>query len=210
MKLVIGNKNYSSWSLRAWIFMQHHGLVFDEIQVWLDTEEGDAVMAELPSHDRVPVLIDGDLQVWESYAICEYLGEKLNLAHVWPDDLQRRALARSVCLEMASDFVAVRTEMPMNLHRPIGAVKLSEVAQREVARIQHLWSTAESDDHLFGPFGLVDAFFMPVASRFATYAVKLESDVASAYQERLLTHPAFVQWRAEALEETQVIAGEEI
>ncbi len=210
MQLVIGNKNYSSWSLRAWLFMQHHGLEFREVQVWLDTEEGDLAMQQLISNRKVPVLLDGKVAVWESYAIAEYLREKLDLSDVWPGNLADRAHARAMCLEMASSFFGVRTEMPMNLHRSPSPVTLSEAALADVARIDQLWSRYASDDYLFGAFGLVDAFFTPVATRFATYQVELPSEASRQYQAKLLSHPAFVQWRAEALEETAVIEHEEI
>jgi glutathione S-transferase len=210
--LVIGNKNYSSWSLRAWIWMRHLDLEFDEFPVSLYTEAMSDQLAPYFSNCKVPVLLHNGLEIWDSLAILEYL-VSLFPKQGLPADLKARAVARSLCSEMHSSFVALRNELPMNCRREPSPLLLSSDCIADIDRIQALWQHAEKyseggDDWLFGNFGIVDAMYAPVALRFHRYQVPL-SDPASAYVNRLLNHPAMTEWVTAARAETTVIEQEE-
>lgn len=197
MLLVIANRNYSSWSLRAWLALRHTGAPFDEVVIPLaQPHTREEIRRHTPS-GRVPALKDGELTVWDSLAICEYAAEKFPEAHLWPEDAATRAVARSVCAEMHAGFLALRSDLPMNirLRRP---KTLSEPAERDVARIEAMWADLRNrhgrkGPFLFGAFTIADAFFAPVATRFATYGVKL-SGAAAAYQDALIGLPAMSEW----------------
>ncbi|MFZ5584220.1 MAG: glutathione S-transferase family protein [Pseudomonadota bacterium] len=204
MQLVIGNKNFSSWSLRPWLLLKQAGLPFREIPVRLRQADTKAqILAHSPS-GKVPALIDGDLTVWDSLAICEYLAEKASLNHVdlWPADPKARAEARSVSAEMHSGFAALRQHMSMEVaaSRP-GEVQTPEVLA-DIARIAALWTScrerfAAAGPFLFGDFSVADAMYAPVAFRFHTYGVELPP-LAAAYRDTLLALPAMQEWAAGA------------
>jgi glutathione S-transferase len=210
LKLVIGNKNYSSWSMRPWLALRANNIAFEEIFVPLYT--GDADKKRLLGFSRsgkVPTLIDGDVTVWDSLAIIEYLAEKFPEARLWPEDRARRAHARAISAEMHSGFLPLRNECGMNLHRPIGAIALSADAMANVARIQEIWTEcrarhAQEGPFLFGPFGAADAMFAPVVHRFRIYAIEVAPAV-NAYMKTMMALPAFAQWTEEGLAETLVI-----
>ena len=211
LKLVIGNKNYSSWSMRPWLALRANGIAFEEIFVPLYT--GDVADKErilsFSASGKVPALIDGDVTVWDSLAIMEYLAERFPDARLWPDDRAERAYARAISAEMHSGFPALRNECGMNLHRPIRAVALSQDAQANVARVQEIWIECrerygERGPFLFGAFGAADAMFAPVVHRFRTYAIPA-SPKAQAYMETMMALPAFAEWTAAGLAETLVI-----
>lgn len=199
LKLVIGNKNYSSWSIRPWLLMTQSGIAFEEIEVWLAEPAAAASIARYSPSGTVPVLIDPDgvreITVWDSLAICEYLAEKYPAKPLWPADAARRAQARSVSAEMHSGFTALRANMPMNIrNRYPGKGMTAEVAA-DVARVESLWSTcleASGGPYLFGEFGIADAMFAPVVFRLQTYAVGVGGK-AAAYMQRMLTTPALVK-----------------
>jgi glutathione S-transferase len=211
LKLVIGNKNYSSWSMRPWLAMRASHIDFEEIFVPLYTDDK-ADKDRIVSFSRagkVPVLIDGDVTIWDSLAIIEYLAERFPDAKLWPEDRAARAYARSISAEMHSGFVPLRSECPMNLHRPIGAVRLSADAEANVARIQNIWIECrerygKSGPFLFGAFTAADAMFAPVVHRFRTFAIKLEGQ-AQAYMKTMVALPAFAEWTQAGLAETFII-----
>jgi len=209
--LVIGNKNYSSWSLRPWIWMRHLGLEFGEIPVPLFTATMSDQLAPYFSNYKVPVLLHDGLEIWDSLAILEYL-VSLFPGQGLPADLKARAVARSLCSEMHSSFIALRNELPMNCRRAPSPLLLSRDCIADVDRIQALWRHAGkySNDGgwLFGDFGIVDAMYAPVALRFHRYQVPL-SDSALAYVSRLLNHPAMIEWVTAARAETAIIEQEE-
>ena len=204
LQLVIGNKNFSSWSLRPWLLLKQAGLPFREIPVRLRQADTKAqILAHSPS-GKVPALIDGDLTVWDSLAICEYLAEKASLNHVdlWPADPKARAEARSVSAEMHSGFAALRQHMSMEVaaSRP-GEGQTPEVLA-DIARIAALWTScrerfAAAGPFLFGDFSVADAMYAPVAFRFHTYGVELPP-LAAAYRDTLLALPAMQEWAASA------------
>jgi glutathione S-transferase len=220
MQLVIGNKNYSSWSMRPWVLMKGLGLPFEEkkfsFTLGLDGGFGAAMAAFTPAR-RVPVLVDDDgFAVWDSLAIAEYLHDRFPQAGVWPADRQQRARARSICAEMHAGFGALRTHCPMNIVfvRPdIGQRVLAEqpAVRADLARIDAMWSDAlghSGGPFLFGAFGAADAYFAPVASRARSYGLPL-SPAAQAYAERLLAQPGVAAWIADALLEQEYIAEDE-
>lgn len=204
LQLVIGNKNFSSWSLRPWLLLKQAGLPFREIPVRLRQADTKAqILAHSPS-GKVPALIDGDLTVWDSLAICEYLAEKasLNQVDLWPADPKARAEARSVSAEMHSGFAALRQHMSMEVaaSRP-GEGQTPEVLA-DIARIADLWTScrerfAAAGPFLFGDFSVADAMYAPVAFRFHTYGVELPP-LAAAYRDTLLALPAMQEWAADA------------
>jgi glutathione S-transferase len=215
LTLVIGNKNYSSWSMRPWVALKACDIAFEEVLIPLYTTDADKqrILGFTPS-GKVPALLDGDVTVWDSLAIIEYAAERFPQARLWPEDGAARAHARSISAEMHSGFVALRNECGMNLHRPIGAKPLSENARADIARIQQIWSEcrgryANSGPHktgpyLFGAFSAADAMYAPVVHRFRTYAIEV-TPVVRDYMKAMTALPAFQQWTSAGLAETLVI-----
>ena len=210
LKLVIGNKNYSSWSMRPWLALRANNISFEEIFIPLYTGDTDkARILDFTKSGKVPALIDGDITIWDSLAIIEYLAERFPEARLWPEHRGARAHARSISAEMHSGFMALRNECGMNLHRPIRAVALSADARANIARIQQIWiecraAYQKSGPFLFGAFGAADAMFAPVVHRFRTYAIALEPQ-AQDYMNTMMSLPAFQQWTRAGLAETLVI-----
>ena len=210
LTLVIGNKNYSSWSMRPWLALRANGIAFDEVFIPLYTGDDDKKRILNFTHSgKVPALIDGDITIWDSLAIIEYVAERFPETALWPEDRARRAHARSISAEMHSGFVALRNECGMNLHRPVRAIALSADARANIARIQQIWIEcrhryAKLGPFLFGTFGAADAMFAPVVHRFRTYAIAVESE-AQAYMETMMALPAFQEWTRAGLAETLVI-----
>lgn len=202
--LVIGNKNYSSWSLRAWLTLKQAGVDFSEISIFLDTPTTHKDIRRYSPTGRVPVLLDGDLTVWDSFAICEYAADKF-AKWLWPEDMEARAIARSISAEMHSGFPQLRQNMPMDCHsRYPGEGRKPEV-EAEIDRIKNIWHECRkkygaNGDFLFGHFTIVDAIFAPVVSRFITYGVKLDS-VEKNYANSILVLPPMQEWLAAAAEE---------
>jgi glutathione S-transferase len=209
MKLVVGNKNYSSWSMRPWIGLKVAGIPFDEEVIPL---YGEGAKAEILKHSpagKVPILIDGDVRVWESLAILEYAAEKFPDAHLWPADPAARAHARAISTEMHAGFAPLRNECGMNFWRPPGKRAVSAEAQANIARVQEIWSDARErygagGPFLFGTFTIADAMYAPVVSRFETYAVDVMPTV-KAYMQAMIALPAWQEWRDAALREPWVI-----
>ena len=214
MKLVIGNKNYSSWSLRPWLLLEHFAIPYEEILIPLYRPDSPAAILRHSPSGHVPVLIDGDVTVWDSLAICEYVAELPAARGAWPADGPRRAHARSVAAEMHSGFGALRHSMPMNVRGRDRRVPRTDELAADVARVQQIWrscreAAAGDGPWLFGGFTIADAMFGPVAHRFRTYGVACEGLVA-AYLETLLDHPAMRRWEAAASVETEVIESSEV
>lgn len=210
MDLIIGNQNYSSWSLRPWLLLTHFDIPFDEIKIPLFQENTHQRLAEYSPTFKVPVLIDEDLTVWDSLAICEYISETYLKAHGWPEAAHDRAIARAYCSEMHSGLNALRNEMPMNC-RATRKVHLSDAAIKDIHRVDGMWQDAlnrHDGQWLFGEFSIADCMFAPVASRFATYQVEV-SDTSQTYIDNLLTLPSMKRWYEAALLEKEVIAEDE-
>ncbi len=214
LTLVIGNRNYSSWSLRPWIFMKHHGMTFEEKRILLSTDTTADELGRYNSGLKVPVLLDGDRQIWDSLAILEYLSERYLDNRGWPANIAARALARSVSAEMHSSFPNLRNELPMNCRKSFDAIELSEQASREVERISSLWRMcrdryADNGDWLFGEFSIADAMYIPVALRFAGYHISLD-DTSQRYVDTVLSDPGVIAWTDASRQETEIIAEDEI
>ena len=220
MKLYIGNKNYSSWSMRPWVLLKQAGIAFDEVLLRFDGFEAESrfkhEIARVNPAARVPVLVDGELVVWDSLAIAEYLAERFPEKALWPADRAARARARSVCAEMHAGFGALRNHFGMNIEAvlpEVGARVLVEQPQvrADVDRIIAMWSellAAHGGPMLFGGFGIADAYFAPVVMRFRTYGVPLPSAI-QGYVERVVSLPGVVAWIADALAERDFRAFEE-
>jgi len=210
LKLVIGNKNYSSWSMRPWLALRGSAIPFEEIFIPLYTGQADKDrILGFARSGKVPILIDGDVTVWDSLSIIEYVAERFPQARLWPEDRGERAHARSISAEMHSGFLPLRNECGMNLHRPVGAISLSEDARANIARIQEIWTDCrarygERGPFLFGGFGAADAMFAPVVHRFRTYAIAVSLEVKN-YMETMTAFPAFREWTEAGLAETIVI-----
>ncbi|WP_213772692.1 glutathione S-transferase family protein [Bradyrhizobium sp. dw_78] len=210
LKLVVGNKNYSSWSMRPWLALRASNIAFDEVFIPIYNGEADKKrILGFTRSGKVPVLVDGDITVWDSLAIIEYAAERFPEAHLWPEDRASRAQARSISAEMHSGFMALRNECGMNLHRPVGAIPLSDDARANIARIQDIWigcreRHAKAGPFLFGTFSGADAMYAPVVHRFRTYAIKLAPE-AEDYMAAMMALPAFQEWTRAGLAETLVI-----
>ena len=220
MHLYTGNKNYSSWSLRAWLLMQHAGIAFEEKRLrfdWAESSPFKTTLLAIAPTGRVPLLVDDDgFAIWDSLAIAETLAERFPDKHLWPIDARRRARARSICAEIHSGFTDLRNAFPMNVEAelsPVGARVLAENpgAARELARIDAMWREAleaSGGPFLFGAFSIADAFFAPVCSRAHTYALPL-SPRSADYAKHILALPAFAQWTDAALAENDFVAEDE-
>jgi len=205
LTLVLGNKNYSSWSLRPYLALAHHKVLFDEIVIPL--YEGDyklAILQHSPA-GKVPVLIDGEIAVWESLAILDYLAEKFPELALWPADPAARAHARAISAEMHAGFAALRQACPMNLKRVPRPIVLPAAATADVARITQIWNDTrarfgKSGHFLFGDFSAADCMYAPVATRIRSYSVPVDL-VSSAYVDAIHALPAFIAWREAGLKE---------
>ncbi|MFN5781176.1 MAG: glutathione S-transferase family protein [Novosphingobium sp.] len=218
MKLIIGNKNYSSWSLRGWLALKHSGLAFEEIQVPLYGEDWDHRKKEhdeiAPSSGKVPVLWDGDAVVWDSLAIVEYLADRVGRERFWPKADDARAMARSIVAEMHTSNAALSRQCPMNIRRQVQGWEIDEEARGDVVRILTLWAEARArfgrgGPFLFGTFSAADIFYAPIVSRFMTYGIGVPG-FALAYMEAIWEHEWLQAWVAAAEEEDWVIEQWEI
>jgi glutathione S-transferase len=213
VKLVIGNKNYSSWSLRAWFLMKEAGFEFEEHRIPLNTDSTNAEIAKFSPAGRVPVLLLDDQVIWDTFAIAETLNERWPDKKIWPEDPVARAHARSVSAEMHSGFAALREAMPMNCRAMGRKVTLSDEVAADIDRIFAIWTDCRQryksgGEWLFGKFSVADAMFAPVVLRFRTYGINL-SESASVYPKRLLESPAIQDWLLESESEIEVISQDE-
>jgi len=213
LTLVIGNKNYSSWSMRPWVLMKQLGIPFDEVRLRFDSEEWDAQIQRWSASRLVPVLWRGDQSVWDSAAIMETLHEWFPDKDVWPRDAAARALARCAAAEMHSGFRDLRGTMPMNIRASHPGKGMKPEVQANIDRIQHLWTEARErfgrgGPFLFGAFCAADAMFAPVVTRFRTYGVALDPE-SSRYCQAMLEAPGVRAWIDAALKETEIVAEDE-
>lgn len=212
MKLLIGNKNYSSWSLRAWLTLRHFGFRFEEEMLRLDGPGWKEAMRERSPTGQVPVLVDGDVVIPETLAIIEYAAELKPDAGVWPADGAERARARSVASEMHAGFTKLRSLAPMNLRAFYPGRISHDAVANDLARIEAVWGDQldrSGGPYLFGAFTAADAMFAPVATRIRTYDLPV-SDLAGSYVEAIYALPAFQEWFAAAAKEPWIVDQDEI
>jgi glutathione S-transferase len=220
LKLFVGNKNYSSWSMRPWVLLKQAGVAFEEELVRFDSFDADSsfkkTLSGLTPTAKVPVLVDGDLAIWDTLAIAEYVAEQYPEKNLWPRDKAARARARSICAEMHSGFTSLRSNCPMNIEAQlpeVGALIWRDQpgVHSDVQRLVQMWSgllEAHGGPMLFGDFSIADAYFAPVCMRFNTYALPLPQTVAD-YVQRVTQLPGVAAWIEEALAEKDFLAFEE-
>ena len=213
MLLIIGNKNYSSWSFRPWIAMKTAGIAFDEQVIPFSDPDFKQRVLAIGRNGKVPALDDDGVHVWESLAILEYLAEKFPQARLWPSEPGVRAHARAIAAEMHAGFLALRRECPMNFRRPVKPRELSPEAAANAGRIDAMWSDCRArfgsgGPFLLGTFGVADAMFAPIVARFHTYAVEVGA-VSRAYMDAVMRLPAWREWHDAALKEPWVVPEDE-
>jgi glutathione S-transferase len=210
VQLVIGNKKYSSWSLRPWLLLRQSNIEFAEIRIALNMQQTPQRLRELSPTGKVPVLIHQGLKVWDSLAICEYISEQFLDGRGWPQSLKARYNARSMACEMHSGFGALRNQWPMNVALKRKMPRNPEL-DKDIARVEVIWNEClqSGGPWLFGEFGIADAMFAPLALRFYSYQPEL-SEGAGAYITTVLAHPAVKEWMAAGAAETEVINEDEV
>ena len=218
LQLYIGNKNYSSWSMRPWIAMKVAGIPFAETVISLDAPDFKPRLLAVSGTGKVPTLVDGDVKVWESLSILEYLAEKFPAAGLWPKDTGARAHARTVATEMHGGFIPLRKLLPMNLWRPIIKRELTPDAAANIKRIEAMWAdcrarfgqkSENAGPFLFGAFGAADAMYAPVVSRLHTYAVDV-TPATRAYMNAVMALPAWREWHDAGVREPWVLPEDEV
>ena len=200
--LIIGNRNYSSWSLRAWLALDATGQEFDEVVIPLGQSDTTEEILRWSPTGRVPALHDGEIRLWDSLAICEHLAETCPEASLWPNDARERAAARSVVAEMHSGFVALRKHMPMNLRATYPVADHQGGVEDDITRIESIWKDCRTrfggeGDLLFGGFTIADAFYAPIVSRFSTYGIS-PGGIAGEYMDAVWDLPAMQDWAEKA------------
>ena len=214
LTLIIGNKNYSSWSLRPWLLMKQFGLDFDEVRIPLYNPESKGQIQQYSPSGKVPVLLHDDITIWDSLAICEYLAEQFPNCHGLPEDKKARAMARCISAEMHSGFLSLRQNMPMNCRAKLPGKGITSEVQQDINRITDIWRYCRGNfgsggDMLFGKFAIADAMFAPVVLRFITYSVELDS-VCKDYADAILALPAMEEWIKAAKSEPEIIPNFEL
>jgi glutathione S-transferase len=214
LHLIIGNKNYSSWSFRPWLALKASGIAFEETVIPIYRPESKAQLLARSPAGKVPILQDGDVTVWESLAIIEYAAEKFPAAGLWPQDAAARAHARAIASEMHAGFTPLRKQCPMNMWRPVKELALNEDTAANVARINAMWTGCRSrfggdGPFLFGRFSAADAMYAPVVSRFHTYGIAAGAP-SLAYMQAMMALPAWQEWYAAALTEKWVLQESEL
>lgn len=212
--LYIGNKNYSSWSLRPWLAMKVAGIEFEEKLILLFNDEWEANITAVSPSAKVPVLVDGDLTIWETMAILEYLAEQNPEKNLWPADREARAVARAVSNEMHAGFGNLRNHMPMNIRKSHPGRGMGEGVAEDIARVCEIWNDCRlrfgsGGDFLFGDFCIADAMYAPVVSRLTTFCVELD-DVSSAYRDAVQALPEMIDWSDAGRAEPWTVAEDEI
>jgi len=202
MVLYLGNRNYSSWSLRAWLALEQSGLSFREEMIWFDQDADRRQRLGISPAGRVPVLVHGGLAIWDSLAIAEYLAELAPDAGLWPEERAARARARSLCAEMHSGFPAIRKDLPMNVRAHTAFRQRGSAVAKEIDRLTSMWTDTRREfgaggDLLFGSRSLADTFYAPIAFRFRTYGIETH-DEATAWLEALLNLPPMRDWAMKA------------
>ncbi|NJD07507.1 MAG: glutathione S-transferase family protein [Methylococcaceae bacterium] len=211
LTLVIGNKNYSSWSLRPWLYLKHHGIRFEEVRIPLYREDSQPRIAAYSPAGKVPVLVDDGTSLWDSLAILEYLAERFPATSGWPQEPAERALARSLAAEMHAGFQALRNHCSMNCRRIPAAKELPDSVVKDISRIRRIWQDcrerhSEPGPWLFGRFTIADAMYAPVALRFHSYCIDA-GPAGHDYVNAVLEHPATREWIAAGQAETEVVAA---
>jgi glutathione S-transferase len=214
LRLIVGNKNYSSWSMRPWIAMKAAGIAFTEEVISLNAPDFKQRVSKISGTGKVPVLDDDGVHVWESLAILEYLAERFPAARLWPSDPAARAHARAISSEMHAGFVPLRRACPMNMWCPVKKRDLADDVMANVHRIESMWQQCRErygagGPFLFGTFGAADAMYAPVVSRFHTYDVAVGPS-ARAYMDAVMALPAWAEWYAAALKEPWVLPEDEV
>ena len=214
LTLIIGNKNYSSWSLRVWIFLKQFNIDFNEKRIPLSTDTTYDELARYNSNFKVPVLIDGDLTIWDSLAILEYLSEQYLDGKGLPNDVNKKAIARSVCAEMHSSFFNIRNDLPMNCRKSFENFQPSQQTEKEIQRIKSIWKQCRtqyggSGKWLFRSYSIADAMFAPIVLRFNTYGIKLDC-VEQEYSQTILSQKHIINWVKSSKQEKEIIESEEI
>ena len=214
MNLITGNKRYSSWSFRPWFLMKMAGIPFKETHLWIRKPDSLAKIRKFSPGGRVPVLIDGNVKVWESVAICEYLAEKFPKKQLWPKDAKARAEASSVSHEMHAGFMAMRLNLPCHFINRYSNFVVPPDAQADIARIQEIWNDCRKKygklgPFLFGKFSIADAMFAPVVFRFFAYGVKADGKISQAYRDMIEGLPASQEWVRLARQEKERIPAYE-
>lgn len=211
-KLVIANRNYSSWSLRAWLYLTESNIPFEDVRIPMFTPTWPTAIAEVSPTGRVPVLLDDDITVWDTMAIIEYLRERHSDSVGWPNSAVMQAHARSVSAEMHSGFLAIRDELPQNIRarNKLELTRLSDSCRKQIARIDEIWTDCRaryggSGEWLFGGLSIADIMFTPVALRFVTYSIPL-SDRAREFVDAVLKSESVQQWIDAALAEPESIS----
>jgi len=212
--LVIGNKNYSSWSMRPWIALKVAGIPFEDIVIPLYEPGSKERILQFSPAGKVPVLLDGDVRVWESLAIIDYLAERFPQTRLWPEAAAARAHAHAIAAEMHAGFAPLRRHCPMNMRRPVKLRALPPEVAADVSRIEAIWTDCrtrfgQGGPFLFGAFGAADAMYAPVVSRLHTYRIAVGA-VAEAYKQAVMALPAWAEWRAAAIQETWVMPNAEV
>lgn len=211
MQLYLANKLYSSWSMRPWLVMHAFGLPFEEKVIPLRQDDTRARILAVSPSGKMPCLVDGDVHLWESLAIIEYLAEKFPDKGIWPKDAAARAHARAIANEMHGGFMPLRQALPMNLAKRMATPALSDETKANIARIEDIWRTTRArfggkgGAFLFNAFSAADAMYAPVVTRLDTYGVPVAADTR-AYMDAILAHPSFIAWRTAALAEPWTIA----
>lgn len=210
LTLIIGNKNYSSWSLRPWLLLRRFDIPFEEVRIPLYRAESPEALRTLSPSWLVPALIHDDLKIWDSLAICEYIQELFPALAMWPSDREARGVARSVSCEMHSGFGAIRQHMPMNCKKSFPGKGLNAESESEITRVQKIWREfrtryGKKGPMLFGGFTIADAMLAPLALRFNTYKVELD-DISADYVAAILDLPELKEWVAAACLESEVLA----
>jgi len=213
MRLLIGNKNYSSWSLRPWLLLKHAGIAFEEEVISFNADDFKARVGRYSKAGKVPLLVDGDVVVWDSLAIVEYVADKYPDKKLWPADIARRAHARAIVAEMHSSFQAMRSTLVMNFETTFPTPLLTVAVQRDVARIIAIWSDCrekygKDGPFLFGAFSIADAYFAPVVRRFVAYNIPHPPVVAS-YIAQITGLPAMQAWAESARQEHDFVPEDE-
>jgi glutathione S-transferase len=213
VKLVIGNKNYSSWSLRPWLLLRQTGIAFEEVKLSFNSPTFKRDALSFGPSGKVPVLVDGDVTVWDSLAIAEYVAEKFPDKQLWPRDAKQRAEARAICAEMHSGFPALRNYMAMNVTAKLAGLGWNIEVQNEIDRVSAIWSGLrarhrDAGPFLFGRFSVADAYYAPVITRFNTYQPVLSESLVE-YMQTMLTQPAMKEWFAAAEQENDFVGFDE-
>ncbi|HEY4318065.1 MAG TPA: glutathione S-transferase family protein [Herbaspirillum sp.] len=210
LTLVIGDKNYSSWSMRPWLALAAFDIPFQEVMIKLGQPDTTTRIAQYSAAGKVPILLGPDIEVWDSLAICEFAAEQFPDRHLWPQNSTARAVARSICAEMHAGFKGLRDAMPMDISGRYPGQGRTPQAQADIGRICEIWENCLAEfghrHYLFGDFSIADAYFAPVVMRFRSYKVSL-APALQAYVERIVAHPAVARWIAAAEDESADRAG---